>query len=152
MSVDIESKKKAFAVGLMARPGDAFKIAFDLFTDPADTGLAIEAATKWATDPAVIAHTELAKETPMEAGLLADKHQAAREVLLRARGCEDDEVFGKLMRLYAEMMGQIEKAGSNQPSVVINQNRVLIMPAPLNAEDWSLKATTQQKALSCGSS
>lgn len=152
MPVDIESKKKAFAVALMANPGDAFRVAFDLFTDPADTGLAIEAATTWARDAVVIEHQTTAKDDPMSAGLLLDKHQAALEVLARARACTDDETYGKLMRLYADMMGQIEKAGSNTPSVVINNNKVLVMPATLSVEDWSLKATKQQRELSCGSS
>lgn len=148
----MDAKKREYAITLLAI-GDPFKAAFAVFPDSEDTSLAIEAATNWKHDPIVIEHQALALEDPESTGMLADKSQAAALVLARAQKCDDDEVFGKLMRLYADMQGHIVKPGAVAVGTLnVQNNKVIVMPAPVAKEQWSVMATAQQRELSCGNS
>lgn len=141
-------QKRAFGLALLDRPDDAFGIAFNIFRDPQDTGKALQAATEWPRDPEVIALQKEANNDPENAGLLLSKTQAALEVLRRARACQDDEVYVKLMDLYSRILGLIEKATS--PSNTTNNvtvTKVIVMPQQLNMQDWSSKAVSQQRGL-----
>jgi len=147
MEHDIVAKKRAFAIALMADPGNAFNIAFKLFPRDEDTSLAIEAANTWKLDPVVLDQQAAAIKDPAAAGILADKHQTAAEILERARKCDDPEVYAKIMRLYADVMGHIDKAGTGASVAVNVTTKVLMMPHPLSKNEWSEKAVIQQRDL-----
>jgi hypothetical protein len=137
--------KKAYALAIMERTGDPYKIAFAMF--PEDTAKAIEAASTWPKDAEVLAHQADIKRDPLATGALPDKYQAALKVLARADKCEDDEVFCKLMTLYCTIMSQIDKPGAGNTTNVIAISKVIMMPAPVSKLEWSQQATTQQRAL-----
>jgi len=144
---ELTNAKKAFALAMMDRPEKAFDVAFALFPSNTDTGLALKAASEWPKDPEVIAFQRQAIADPQAAGVLLDREQAAREILERARNCRDDETYGKLMRLYADVRGFIKQGEANTTNNTVNVTKVIMMPAPQSKEDWSRNATAQQRNL-----
>lgn len=143
-----EAAKRAFALALMERPSKPFEVAFAIWPSNEDTPKALYAATNWPNDSQVLDFQREIVSAPEIAGILPTKYQAAREILERARKCRDDETFGKLMKLYGEFMGQIDKPSNGAPlqaTTVIN--KVIVMPAQQPKEQWSLRATTQQRNL-----
>jgi hypothetical protein len=140
--------KQAFALALMERPGKPFDVAFALWPGNDETSKALFAATNWPTDEEVLDFQRAIVANPEVAGILPSKYQAAREVLDRARKCRDDETYTKLMRLYCEVMGQIDKPNSGIQVNTVTVNKVLVVPAmPTNRADWQRDAIAQQETL-----
>ena len=140
--------KKAFAMALLARPGKQFDIAFDLFRGNENTQKALWAASHWPDDTDVIAFQREVLADPEATGALPTKYQMAFEVLERARKSKDDTDYCKLMTLCATLLGQIDKPGSpvtQQAAVIVN--KVIMMPATVSKQEWSERATQQQRNL-----
>jgi len=102
--------KIAFATLLLKTPDNPFKAACDLF--PNNTNRALRVANEWPYDAEVIAAKSTALEEAGELAFLPTKAEACRKIWgkVDTELMEPDE-FTKMMKLYCDTMGFIEKAG-----------------------------------------
>lgn len=115
--------KDAFALAWLKTPSDPFKAAISVF-GPIDVGKALRAADEWVKDEYVINRkAQLVAESGQEA-FLPTKAELALKVMSVADESRfaDDKI--KALRLYAEIMGHIEKPdnkskGNGQANLVI---------------------------------
>lgn len=148
--------KLAFARAWLKAPKNPFEAARTVFG--LNTGAALHAATNWTTDAEVLAECARLKEDEGAKSFLTSKEELARKILeavedppletqggWQARIPIEDKL--KAFKLYAEVMGYIEK-----PQAVINNNpvtnnRVMVVKDSGSDEDWEKKAARQQKEL-----
>lgn len=139
-----EEQKRAFAAALLRTPDDPVKAAFASIPS---TGLAIQAAKLWLTDPIVVAEKIRLIETNGLKSFLATKEEQAKDIYQMATDTRiDEEVRLKAHRLYAEILGHIEKPQLLPPSLTVNTGVMLVRDHGTN-EEWEQKAILQQKTL-----
>lgn len=140
-----ENKKRQYAQ-LFEKLGDRFKAAFQLF--PNDTKLAIQVANEWPQDQIVVDFQNEKLLTRDTTDNLPTKADLARKVWDRMNEpLTSDEDFVKMAKTYAEVMGYIEKPGTQ---VTLNQQRiynVLRVPAQKSVDDFEKMALSQQRQL-----
>ena len=139
--------KGNFARLLLKEPGNPFAVALKVF--PGDTKKALRVANEWPSDPEVLALQESATETEGELAFLPTKAKLAREVWdMMHDKYTDAATFAKLGKLYAEIMGLIEKP---QVAVTTNvqqiTNKVMIVRESVSDAEWERKLLAQQTAL-----
>jgi hypothetical protein len=141
-----EEYKVEYARQLLKTPKDPFKAALVLF--PNNTNRALRVANEWPQDIVVRnAQNELI-ENEGELAFLPTKGELARSVWDRMQSewvATDD--FGKLGKLYADVMGFIEKQNTNVNVGVNVSNRVMIVKDNGNDEQWEAKLQAQQAKL-----
>lgn len=140
-----QEAKAKFAERLLRRPQAAFEVACELF-GPMETGRALKASAEWPNDPYVLEIQAELIEEHGEKHFLPTKEEFARKVIDYADTIRSAEDKLKAYRLYAEVMGYIEK-----PGVVVNNNvdnrRVMIVKDHGNDDDWERRLANQQKRL-----
>lgn len=144
---DEKENKVRYARLLLEYPKDPFKAACELF--PQDTRMALWAASHWVHDPEVKEAQRKARETLV----LNDnpgKAEAARDVWNRIQSCYDPEVYVKLMKLYADIMGYIEKPKDGTTVNVNTQNRIMVVKDHGSNDQWEEKLKQQQYDLTHG--
>lgn len=139
--------KKTFALELLKSPTEGFKIAAALF--PENAGKALEIATRWPRDKDVTAFMTEALDNLGEIHFLPTKGNLARSVWNMsqdARLCVDDKL--KAMRLYADIMGFVEKAAPvNINNNMLVQNRTMVVSDHGNDAQWEARLEQQQARL-----
>lgn len=144
--MEVEGQKRAFAEQLLRNDGDAFKAAFAVFGDPAQTGIALQIARTWVNDAFVVAEQARLLATSEAKTFLPSKEQQARDIYTLAMNEKNaPEERLKAHRLYAEIMGHIEKERAAGLTLV-NQGVMLVRDAGTDA-DWQEKAVRQQRTL-----
>jgi hypothetical protein len=153
MKTEVEYKTQ-FAYELLKAnipPNDtinAFKVALEMF--PGDTALALQVSQEWTRDSFVKAERERFADELGDLAFLPSKADLARAIWDKANAttgyiCTED--FTKLMRLYAEVRGFIEKPGLNVQTNVNVNNRVMVITDHGTDEEWALKVKSQQARL-----
>lgn len=143
--MNVEDQKRAFAAELLRNDGDGFKAAFALFGE--DTGKALQLGRIWLTDPVVIAEQDKLLRSSDAKTFLPSKEQQARDVYKMATDATqpiDDRL--KAHRLYAEIMGHIEKPNVQAGTNILNQGVMIVRDAGSN-DDWEAKAIAHQRSL-----
>jgi hypothetical protein len=149
MENELELKSKFAFELLRANVTDsigAFKIALSIF--PNDTGVALRVANEWVKDPIVIAEQQRLADELGELAFLPTKIDLSRAIWEKANKeytCTED--FTKLMRLYAEVRGFIEKPTTNIQNNLISNNKVMIVTDHGNDNEWETKLKEQQRVL-----
>ena len=139
-----ENKKRQYAQ-LYEKLGDRFKAAFQLF--PNDTKLAIQVANEWPQDQVVIDFQNEKLLTRDTTDNLPTKADLARKVWDRMNEpLTSDEDFVKMAKTYAEVMGYIEKPGT-QVNVQNVSNKVMIVREKESDDDWARGLAEQQANL-----
>lgn len=141
---DMTALKSDFAANLLRTPDDPFKAAF---ATTADTGLALQIARNWMNDPHVKAEQEKLLRSVDAKQFLPTKEEQAKDIYAiatNAQNAPEDRL--KAHRLYAEVMGFIEKPVPGGTMNVLNQG-VMIVREAANDEEWQEKAEAQQRAL-----
>lgn len=142
---ELEDKRK-FAEYLLYHPKETWAAANSIF--PGDVGRCAYISQHWPGDAKVI---EFQKELVAEHGedmFLPTKGDVARSIWDRAHTCPDDENYSKLMRLYSEVRGFIEK-----PQIVNNTNqnnliqRVMVISDNGDDDEWRNRLLNQQKTI-----
>lgn len=132
--------KRRFAESMLREP-NAMKAVRSLNLEPSSAVLIVQA---WPNDPVVL---ELQKELLEEHGakhFLPTREEIAREIHAKAQITNKPDDFVKLMKLYGEYMGYIEKPGvtvNNQTQQIVNVMRV---PMAESEKDWEQRAIEQQ--------
>lgn len=112
---DESELKKAFAVELLRFPGEPFKAANEAFPEhPPQWNLWI--ANNWPANAEVVAIVKELKADDGELAFLPTKAQLARSIWEKAHEPGTwKEDFTKMAKLYAEVMGFIDKANGSGP-------------------------------------
>lgn len=145
-------RKKRYAELARVRPdtdNGRFEAACLTFPEPEFDNLARMAAAEYRFDRVVIEETaRLAVEEP-EAGL-PSKAQQARDIYNLASGAKSDDDKLKAHKLYAELMGYVQKPGITA-NVQVNNTRVFVMPkepeTPEEIAVWEMETAAQQAKL-----
>jgi len=144
--------KPKFAAELL-RLGDPNKAAFALLPSNNDTGLAMHLAKLWADDPQVLAEMgRLMQDSTLAKSLLPSKEMQAKDIYAIAQDPRI-EVKERLAahRLYAEVLGHIEKQAAGNVTNVLNQG-VMVIKDHGSDDDWEKKAVKQQRTLTLNAS
>lgn len=142
--MDQTQLKKDFAANLLRYPDDPAKAAFN--TTP-DVGAALQIAKHWPTDPVVVAEQDRLMASDGARAFLPTKEAQARDIYALANSPTTDvDNRIKAHRLYAEVMGFIEKPNAGGGINVLNQGVMIVREAASN-EDWERKAIEQQRTL-----
>lgn len=144
------ARKRKFAALLRERPDNdnaRYEAACLSFPDEADAQLCMKAMHEWPRDPIVIEElARLAKEE--DAAALPSRDQQARDVYRLAADqtkSVDDRL--KAHKLYADLMGHVQK-GDNGAHIFIDNRRVMMMPPAANSmTEWEDQATKHQAGL-----
>lgn len=137
-------KKRQFAVALAKDPSEPWDAAREVW--PHDTGYAIYVKQNWPKDPEIVAYVEAVHNIAGVAGQLPTHDEYALHIWKLAKQALDDEIRLKYLRLYAETTGALKRP-SGEASVVVNQNRVMIVERLGSDEEWAAQARGQQQAL-----
>jgi len=139
-------KKFEYAISLLRHPEDPFKAALSVW--PNDTATALSASKDLPNDPDV---KTMCDELVMENGqaaFLPTKEDLARAVWQRANKTLDPEVAFKGYKLYADIRGFIDKAGTTINNNTLVDNRsVMVYKDHGTDEEWAAKALAQQSKL-----
>lgn len=127
----------------MLRFNNASQAAMSVIGDP---GKALRAAQTLPADPLVLEEMARLRDEKGESSFLPSKAELAREVLERARECKVPEDYERLMKLYCNMMGHIEKPGT-QVNVDARTQSVMIVRSHGSDEEWEKRAVAQQQNL-----
>lgn len=142
MENEVEFKKQ-FAHNLLLHD-DPQKAAFATLTNP---GHALFIAVNWVNDPVVKAEVEALMQSKGAKKFLPSKERQAKDVYAIAcdtgKGTEERL---KAHRLYAEIMGFIEKPNVGNTTNVLN-NGVMVVRDLGTDDDWANKALVQQHKL-----
>jgi hypothetical protein len=147
--MDSVSLKHDFAANLLRYPDDPFKAAFA--TTP-ETGIALKIAREWPLDPVVQAEQDRLLTTGDAKSFLPTKEAQAKDIYaIATSGVVEVEDRLKAHRLYAEIMGFIEKPVPGTTNNILNQG-VMIVKDQGTDDEWEDTALKQQRALTNGSS
>lgn len=139
--------KEQFAKILLKNPENPFEAALKIF--PEDVNTALQIATEWPADPLVINATNDILEDEDELSFLPNKAKLARHIWGKLDGeyiCNEDYV--KLAKLYAEVLGFIEKPQTNiNANISAVSNRVMIVKESGSNDEWEQKLLQQQQKL-----
>lgn len=143
---DDELKKK-FADELLKNPGDPFPIALALFPD--NTNRALRVATEWPQDIVVLEYIANVKKEKREEDYLPTKADLCRKIWDKLdKPFVYSEDFVKLAKLYADIMGYIEKPQTNikVDNTTVN-NKVMVVKTCESDNEWEQRALRQQEKL-----
>jgi hypothetical protein len=139
-----EDQKRQFAAALL-RTGDGFKAAIEVVGD--DPGFALQISNIWRNDPLVKAEQERLLSTQDAKQFLPTKEAQARDIWAMATNdltSVEDRL--KAHRLYAEVMGHIEKPAAQGGINILSQGVMIVRESGSNQE-WQERAIAQQRAL-----
>jgi hypothetical protein len=137
------NQKLAFAKAILRNP-DCFAAALSVV---ADTGKALQIANQWPSDPIVVAEKIRIVEEEGPRSLLPTKEEQAADIYKMATDsklAEEDRL--KAHRLYAEVMGHIEKPAVDNSTKIVAQS-VMIVKDHGDDKDWEQRTVEQQRTL-----
>lgn len=140
-----EELKTRFAQALLLKPDDLFGAAFSVF--PNDTGKALQIASLWKNDPFVKLEMIRLMSDGDGRAYLPSKEQQCKDIYEIANSDKvDEEIRLKAHRLFAELMGHIEKPAAANNNILVNQG-VMIVRDHGTDNDWEAKTMAQQTKL-----
>lgn len=145
-----EEQKRQFAIELLRFPGEHLRAATAVFGDLHPIQGRMQIAELWRNDPFVV---KLCADLLDEFGedyFLPTRADTARLILKRATGPNvDPENFAKLMRLFCDVRGFIDKpaAAPSTTNNVQNNVNVLVVKDKGTNEEWGGSLVEQQRKL-----
>lgn len=145
--------KRAFAEAWLRNPSNAFAAALEVTGN--DPVASTQLANSWVGDSEVKAFkNELITEYGEEY-FLPSKTSMVHDILDRARKCQHDEDYVKLMKLAADMRGFIEKPGVTvNNNTTFTTNKVMQIPVfvnnagqPIDDHEWEQQLIANQERL-----
>jgi hypothetical protein len=139
-----DALKLQFAAVYVRENKNAAAAALAIFPDNA--GRALLYSHTLPNDPVVKSEIARLVEDVDPKLLMPTKYEQARDIYARAQKTEDNEEYVKLMRLYADIMGFVEKPGANV-DVNVQVANVMVVPNHGSDDDWQKKTRAQQERL-----
>lgn len=139
-----EHKKRDFAYSWLMYGQDAQVAARDVAGS--DINAFLKIAAKWPTDPEVQRHRKELLALHGEEHFLPSKAEIAKKLLDDLETIRDPELRLKFIKLYAELLGYLQKDTININNN-ITQNKVMLVPASQSDEEWQNRLVQQQERL-----
>lgn len=138
--------KRAFALRMLECRGDALAAAQRV--SPHDIPMRLTLLNDGPGDPDVIAEMDRIVAERGHASFLPDKNALAAAIFEAAGKCKADDDKLKAYKLYADVMGYIEKPGTvvNNNNLVDNRSVVVVKDFGSD-DDWERKLQAQQRRL-----
>ncbi|HAB89806.1 MAG TPA: hypothetical protein DCF84_04660 [Bacteroidetes bacterium] len=133
--------KIRFADALLRDPNNAFAAAQSIGIEQSRI---MEIATTWPNDADVLKAQKQLVEKHGAREFLPSREEAARLLWEKAQNAQKAEDVAKLMKIYGDYMGFIEKPGLTVNNNTQNVLHVMRVPMPESAEDWESKAIEHQ--------
>ena len=133
--------KIRFADALLRDPNNAFAAAQSIGIEQSRI---MEIATTWPNDSDVLKAQKQLVEKHGAREFLPSREEAARLLWEKAQNAQKAEDVAKLMKIYGDYMGFIEKPGLTVNNNTQNVLHVMRVPMPDSAEDWEAKAIEHQ--------
>jgi hypothetical protein len=144
---DERDSKIKFAEEWLKR-GDDHAYDAALAVTNGNVGMALQIASNWRNDPVVAeAKIALIEEKGVRYFLPTKEQQASDIYKMATDGKLDDEIRLKAHRLYAEIMGNIEKPSINQGGMQVVNQGVMIVKEYGTDDNWEQRAEQQQRKL-----
>jgi hypothetical protein len=138
--------KERFAVAWL-KCGDPVNAAWQVFPIATMGWERSYISSNWTKDADVLAAKEKHAETTSSPGdLLPDKEAFARKILDDSVNWEPDDKV-KAWKLYADVMGLIEKPGTTINNQPVTENRVMVVRDFGTDDEWERAAKLQQQRL-----
>jgi len=141
-----DDKKREFALRLLEARGDAHAAA--LRCEPFDVPSRLWLLNEGPGDPVVLAEYDRIVAERGHASFLPDKHALAAAIFDAGQKARDTDDKIKAFKLYADVMGYIEKPGTvvNNNNLVDNRSVVVVRDFGTD-DDWERKLKSQQAKL-----
>ena len=133
--------KIRFADALLRDPNNAFAAAQSIGIEQSRI---MEMATTWPNDADVLKAQKELVEKHGAREFLPSREEAARLLWEKAQNAQKAEDVAKLMKIYGDYMGFIEKPGLTVNNNTQNVLHVMRVPMPDSAEEWEAKAIEHQ--------
>ena len=133
--------KIRFADALLRDPNNAFAAAQSIGIEQSRI---MQIATTWPNDADVLKAQKELVEKHGAREFLPSREEAARLLWEKAQNAQKAEDVAKLMKIYGDYMGFIEKPGLTVNNNTQNVLHVMRVPMPESAEDWESKAIEHQ--------
>ena len=133
--------KIRFADALLRDPNNAFAAAQSIGIEQSRI---MEIATTWPNDADVLKAQKELVEKHGAREFLPAREEAARLLWEKAQNAQKAEDVAKLMKIYGDYMGFIEKPGLTVNNNTQNVLHVMRVPMPDSAEEWEAKAIEHQ--------
>ena len=133
--------KIRFADALLRDPNNAFAAAQSIGIEQSRI---MEIATTWPNDADVLKAQKQLVEKHGAREFLPSREEAARLLWEKAQNAQKAEDVAKLMKIYGDYMGFIEKPGLTVNNNTQNVLHVMRVPMPDSAEEWEAKAIEHQ--------
>ncbi len=133
--------KIRFADALLRDPNNAFAAAQSIGIEQSRI---MEIATTWPADSEVLKAQKQLLEKHGAREFLPSREEAARLLWEKAQNAQKAEDVAKLMKIYGDYMGFIEKPGLTVNNNTQNVLHVMRVPMPDSAEEWEAKAIEHQ--------
>lgn len=150
--MDILERHKAYAAVILKEPLELWKAGKAAWPEenPYSNNMALNCALAWKDTPEIeFAKRELVRENGA-AYYLPDRYQVCMDVYnIATNGARSFDDKLKALKLYADIMGFIEKPGAttniSQNNVTVN--KVMVVPSAGSSESWEQRSLGQQAKL-----
>ena len=139
--MDEADLKIRFADALLRDPNNAFAAAQSIGIEQSRI---MQIATTWPNDTDVLKAQKELVEKHGAREFLPTREEAARLLWEKAQNAQKAEDVAKLMKIYGDYMGFIEKPGLTVNNNTQNVLHVMRVPMPESADDWESKAIEHQ--------
>jgi len=133
--------KIRFADALLRDPNNAFAAAQ---STGVEQNRIMEIATTWPSDDEVLKAQKDLIEKHGAREFLPTREEAARLIWEKAQNAQKAEDVAKLMKIYGDYMGFIEKPGLTVNNNTQNVVHVMKVPMPESVDEWESKAIEHQ--------
>lgn len=149
--MDMAERYKRFAYVLLKEPLEVFKAGRAAYPEETEyaQAMSVQIAFVWKDSVEVeIAKKALIEELGHE-HFLPGKYELCQQIhtIALAGRTTDDKIKG--LKLYAEVMGLIEKPAPAQTQVNVQQtvNKVMVVPVSRSVEEWETSAVEHQQRI-----
>lgn len=142
--MDEADLKLQFAKELLFKE-NSFEAALVVFAG--DTKKALSVHEKWSLDPIVISEKQRLSDETNPDDYLPTRTEYARKIWNSVDQCRTEDGKVKMLRLYGEVRGYLEKPGSAFTQNNVVQNKVMIIQHNGSDSDWKRKLKSQQEKL-----
>jgi hypothetical protein len=144
---EAKAKKEAFAKALMINPHHPDRAAMSIESRASHVSYIL---THWQYDPEVYAHMEALLKVEGQKAKIPTKEEFAASLISEANECRDKETKLDYFKLFANVMGYVEKPGAvtNINNTVNNvKSNVLVLPERKPAAEIEGRVMEQQRLL-----
>jgi hypothetical protein len=143
VAITITDEMKRKFASTFVRTNNAAAAALQIIDN--NPGEALRQSHELMKDPIVVAIIDHIKNEGSDDDRQPTRIDIANQILEKAKECKDAEGYSKLMKLYCDVRGFIEKPGANVEVKV--QSSVMVVRDLGSDDEWKMKAANRQREL-----